>query len=496
MKVLLVLIFISLNTYGSCDFKDITGKDKDQVTARQDLMRADSDTEGVRLAWNGMKDMNKLYKIGTVDAVVQKYEQSLCDGMVDEEFKQKYPKAKVKIQKTDFKGYLITCEGECDGVDLEKPFRSGKIQNPKFPVTDEVPEPKTFHLSTAPGNNYVNASVNDRVANIFNDFDPRGDQDVGDFLDKKMRENILKATGASDMESAAKLLASPEFQYTLEGFIEKIRAGGDPKEIPKKYLDLINTMDAYEIPFEASNNFEKELEDALKTDKDGISNIKIKDAKGPFTIARAQGGDDMTLVVKDKNGQIVKIVGADARGLGLMNMTTRLKEFVANVQRGENTNTFQDLLRISGNAISEADKSMFGSMDMYVDVLEYNLNHSGLTDIDQIVREAHDDYLLLGTGTDQEIENNPTLKALKEKVGDVRFNDIKNRLMHMRAGAMNECNASTKTVKDRITTIHNTLKAMEKAGFNGHFGDSCIGIEYWARSLGAKRLRHLSSDEK
>ena len=61
MKVLLVLIFISLNTYGSCDFKDITGKDKDQVTARQDLMRADSDTEGVRLAWNGMKDMNKLY---------------------------------------------------------------------------------------------------------------------------------------------------------------------------------------------------------------------------------------------------------------------------------------------------------------------------------------------------------------------------------------------------------------------------------------------------
>jgi hypothetical protein len=476
------LIFFILLVWGfsinvlACRYEDVSSVDH---SAKREGIIKKTDDPGLRLSWKDMKQKNKDYLIGTVDEVVGLFESKICDKFSGPEFKKSNPGVDILVTKTDFKGYFITClpKDRCKEVDLKS--YASKLEKPKFKAVGDSTVEEIFEFTTSTGDNYNDGYVKARVIEAYGDkYDPN--KSVGEFLDKELSISIQEATGEKDI---LKLEGNdPVFMEKLQQNIGHFRAG-DHDKIDGNFKKLIQTLDAMEIPFESSDNFDEALERAMESDLDGLEDkagkLKPDDS---YTVSRAQGGDDMTLVIKDSENQIVKVVGADAKGLGMMNMTTRYESYLQNVKNGVSTSTTGDLLRISGEAITVADNRMFSSMDAYKEIFEFNLNNSGISDIDMIIRKSHDDYLTLQYLEESERHKIPSLANLKTKVSE-------EDLMQMRAGAMNACGISRQCVKDRITTIHNTLKLMEKAGIDGHFGDSCIGTEYWARKLGAKALR-------
>ena len=479
-QIFLVLVIVLLSRESiACKYDDVSGAE--QSFRRQAIINS-PDNPGLRLAWKNMKQKNKDYLIGTVDEVVGLFESKMCDKFSNAKFKKKHPGVDVLITKTDFKGYFITClpRDRCKNIDLNAYAR--EMEKPIFKATKNRPTEEVFDFTTSQGDNYNDGYVKARVLESYSGkYDPK--TSVGEFLDKELKESIKLATGSDDLSKLA--VDDPAFMEKLQFNIGHYRAG-DFAEVDENFRPLIKGLDSMEIPFESSDNFDAALESAMKSDVDGFeSGDKKLSSNEKYVVSRAQGGDDMTLVIKDSKGQIVKVVGADAKGLGMMNMTTRYEAYLDNIKNSEvSTNTTNDLLRVSGEAINVADRRMFSSMDAYNEIFEYNLNNSGIADIDMIIRKSHEDYLALQFVDEADRAKIPSLANLKVKIG-------KEDLMQMRAGAMNACGLSKLCVKDRITTIHNTLKLMEKAGIDGHFGDSCIGTEYWARKLGAKALRSL-----
>ncbi|MFT6630629.1 MAG: hypothetical protein ACJAS4_000571 [Bacteriovoracaceae bacterium] len=474
----LVIVLFTGNSF-ACKYDDISGAD--QFNKRKRLIDL-VENPGLRLAWKDMKQKNKDHLIGTVDEVVGLFESKMCDKFSNAKFKKKHPGVDVLITKTDFKGYFITClpKDRCKKVDLNSYVK--EMEKPVFKATKNKPVEEIFEFTTSQGDNYNDGYVKARVLEAYGvHYDPK--TSVGEFMDNELKKAIKLATGTEDF---TKLMGDdPVFMEKLQFNIGHYRAG-DFLDVDLKFRPLIKALDSMEIPFESSDNFDAALENAMKSDVDGFeSGDKKLSLNEKYVVSRAQGGDDMTLVIKDSKGQIVKVVGADAKGLGMMNMTTRYEAYLNNIKNSEvSTNTTNDLLRVSGEAISVADRRMFSSMDAYNEILEYNLNNSGIDDIEMIIRKSHEEYLALQFVDEADRAKIPSLANLKVKIG-------KEDLMQMRAGAMNACGLSKLCVKDRITTIHNTLKLMEKAGIDGHFGDSCIGTEYWARKLGAKALRSL-----
>lgn len=478
-NIILVLGFylISISVF-ACKFENITGDDKESETKRLDLFE-NSSKPGVRFAWNNLKQMNQKYLIGTVDDIVQKFESEICDKIKSNQFERKYPGANILVQKTDFKGYFITCtpEERCKNIDLEK--KLSEIEPPSFPKQQGAEFPEKFNLTTASGDNYPESYMEARRKEKFPNSIEK--QNLAEFINQKLEEGILKATGKPDIKLVD--IKDPEFMTALETSIHYFRKNEFDKVDPK-FLGLVEVLDLMEIPFQGSNNFDAELTTALETS----NKIPSEKPTNLYQLDIARGGDDLIMVVK-KDGIIEKVVGADAQGLGSVNMITRLESYLDYSQQNKPTSEISNLIQISSDALKKADEKMLNSMNAYEFILEYNLNYSGLTDIDQIIRLSHEDYLLLGTDNLLDIDSTPSLRALNVKLGATEFQSVKTGLMRMRAGAINGCGVTNKCVKDRITNIHNTLKVMEQFGVEGHFGDSCIGTEYWARKFGAKGIR-------
>jgi hypothetical protein len=144
------------------------------------------------------------------------------------------------------------------------------------------------------------------------------------------------------------------------------------------------------------------------------------------------------------------------------------------------------VLTSSNEAIEKVNVDMERSMTAYSDsvdkVLEQeNLKLRGKTALPVVISDVGPIKPVIKT-LDQVIAsaNNDYIEQIvREKPGS----NVK--LMEMRAGSVCNCDGQDiKVVMNRITATHNRLKLMEKAGYHGHFGTSCIGVEYWVRKLG------------
>ena len=437
---LLFLILMTFEVHASCVFQDVSPSEMHDV--RKALIDK-TENRGLRVAINSMKSLNQEFGTGSVDKAVEIYNQSICKAIENDNILKN---VKIEVMKTDFKGYYITCDPSavCEKSNVLK----DAIKGIKVKVFGADGTSSKINTSRVFADNYVEGYQKGRLKGI--EAMMGDDIDIEKFLRNKMDKALEKLYG--DTLKDRNFTIDNDEMKKIEAYIDDYRIG-KISAIPKEYIDLIETLDQMEIPFADSNNFDVELKNALITDNDGVSSNQKNIGKGKYTIDIAKGGDDMILVVKE-NGQIVKVIGADAKGLGRLNISTRLLSYLSR-------NDTDSMYDVSERAMNNANTTMKDSMNTYVEKMEKALNSGNGEDIDQLIKRAFDDY---------------------------HHDNISRGLMQMRTGAIDNCGGDTKRVKDRITDIHNTLKLMEKAGIDGHFGDSCIGVEYWSRKLGAKRI--------
>jgi hypothetical protein len=467
--VKVITIFILLCTslaFGSSDcsndIKDLTLKKNEQ--ARIDFIANTSgvDQSGIRIGFGGIKEMNNFYGLGGVNDIlgckkevvykdkdgktktkkINGYEGDLRDSLKSEQFKRSNPNINVEIFKTDFKGYYAVCTPmpSC-AVIVQAQIDS--VPAPKFPkpATEKLAGKEhlvdSFTVTSVKGKNYKEAYVDARKIAEFGD----DTQALHEYVDKKMKSAIKKATGKKSINKIP--VDDPTFMKQLSQNIEEFRNKGIDSVDPK-FRDLVGVLDIMESPFASADNIESEISSALQE-------------KGRVTTAKT--GDDLFLIVKD--GQNVeKIIGADARGLGVTNMTTRFQEYLKFLQSGKKVENMQDIIDISETAMKSADEIMDKSLSTYNDVLVKELKSPNGRSIDQMIRAAHDKYVVL--------------------------TDMNPKLMQIRAGALDDCGKDPKVIMNRVTAIHNRLKLMEKANVNGFFGMSCLGTEYFLRLSGLK----------
>lgn len=460
MKILLMIfsIFIQI-VFADCS-KDVTDLTKESnVDLRKQFIERSGDfvgtQNGVRIAFNGMKEMNNFHGLGGVnnslgcvkeienaDGTITKvngYEGDLRDRLTSSDFKKNNPNVDFKIYKTDFKGYFITCSPmpSCSSI-ISKEV--SKVPSPTFP---EIPAEKlegkskpNFFISSLEAESYREGYIRARAKDIYGEIN----LPLNEFIEQEMNEAIKEATG----NSPDKVSLSPSFNEELRLNIDKFRTGGI-ESVDPKLRRLVNALDTLlETPFANADNIEEVLSDAVDSNN---------------RIATAQTGDDLFVVIKDKNG-VEKIIGADARGLGITNMTTRLDEFVSRAQSGRVLSTVDDIYDLSVKAMNKADDIMEKSLSTYNSLLKAELADPRGRSIDQMIKSAHDNYHQLSSR-------------------DPNY-------MQIRAGAINDCGNHPKKIMDRITAIHNRLKLMEKANIEGFFGMSCLGTEYFLRKAGLK----------
>lgn len=423
--------------------KDASGVDLN-VLERQKLI-GNYDNKGVRVAYNGVKGQNSLYGLGGVNEVLDRYESGICNHFESNDFKKQNPNIKVDIKKTDFKGLYITCTpvGKCEDI-VKK--NMAKTEAPKFPEPpkDKVQELKKsgkpipkFSTTSVIANSYSEGYIKARAKSEFGDISDNLLEDIN----KKMEAGYLEATGGK------KIAHTDAFKKELAQNIELARSGS-PEKVNPKFRNLISALDVMmETPFAAADNVEKLLEETLSK-PDGIYEVKT--------------GDDLFVVVKEK-GEVQKIIGADARGLGVTNMLTRLEEYDKIRSAGESKfNSLEDVFKSSINAMGKADEVMDKSMSVYNKFLAEELRNLNGRSYDQAIGYAHQRYI-------EETKLDPTL-------------------MEMRAGSIQNCGNDPKKIMNRVTAIHNRLKELEKAGIEGSFGTSCLGMEYLVRKAGLKNL--------
>lgn len=449
-KIIFTLILINFNIcYAKCNFENLTD---DSLYEQRHKIFNDLENSGVRVAWQDMKKMNKDYLSGTVDTVVLEFEKSFCDNLETQEVKDRYPGANIEIKKMDFKGYYITCtpKEKCLGIDLEA--RIERISPPKFPKTSKVLEAKTFEFVAAKAENYQEGYIRARVKVGYPEYDGKNPE-LHTFIKNELDLSIREVFGISDLSQLENF--DEQLKAELRHNLALFRSGNGAEEMDPKYKKIALALDVLmETPYAGSNNFHEELKKCIN----GTENKTKR-----FSFCTAQSGDDMNIFVK-KDGAITKVVAVDARGLGTLNMMKRLEEYVDYTQKGGNLNHMHDVFNVSNAAILKADEQMKFSMKEYVDNIKRSFDAAPHFDfdIDQTLRFSQDTY------------NNA-------QKGD-------HRLMQMRAGVIELCGDDTKCLLNRMTIIHNNLKLLENKDYNGHFGDSCVGTEYWVRKLGAKGI--------
>ncbi|OUR95413.1 hypothetical protein A9Q84_16395 [Halobacteriovorax marinus] len=451
MKFLRLLLFFFSYSAWCCEVVDITSEAS--VAFRQALI-GNSDNSGVRVAFNGMKEMNNRHGLGGVNSSLDVYQKNLCNKLNSSEFKKSNPNVNVKITKTDFKGYFITCtpKSTCGGA-IE--VAVSKVPKPRFPDLSPqklselkakpgyLPDSEVFNIFTSEGANYQESYIKARAkATYTNVTEP-----LHEFIDKEMKQGISRATSSMGLEAQ-----DPKFMSKLSKEIEVFRSTG-MGDVDKNFKQLINGLDSLmETPFANSDDIEKELSRAF-TAKNSANALG-------YSTSTAQTGDDLFIVIKKGDG-VEKIVGADARGLGVTNMTTRLTEYLSVTGGGASGfKSMTEVFKTSKGAMLKADKLMEKSLSTYNDIIVKELKNANAKGIDHILGIAHEKYAKM-------VELDP-------------------ELMQIRGGAIDDCGPDNKLIMNRVTAIHNRLKLFEKAGLDGIFGASCLGTEYLLRLRGLK----------
>lgn len=441
MKSLLVLTFIiSFSAFANgVNFENLTANDPQSIAARNAVIDNKSNS-GVRLAWDGMKEMNKVHGPDQVDASVAQFEEVMQRQLASEGIQN------VQIRKMDFKGYYITC--------TPTPGCTNQLESAvKRLPPGQIGNGQNFNLVSATAGNYEEGYIKARTMAAYGDRFKEGDN-LTQFINNEVKASIREAFGASANTDLSKLSLNDPAK--MEGFtktIEDMRQGRALTPEQQPYKRLVDAMDnLLEAPFKASNNLDAELKAATSTD--------IKAAgPGKYKVSTAISGDDLFVVLKDHNGNTVKVIGADARGLAVTNMSTRYEEVVKRIKAGESIDNFRDILNLTSDATDAADKRMADSISEYVQSIQNSIdNMPAGANLDDALRGAHEKYHRL-------------------TIEDPSF-------MQMRTAAIPSCNPTPSCIQSEVTTIHNMLKKMEAKGIEGHFGDSCLGVQYWLRKLG------------
>lgn len=471
MKIYFSIAIISIFTFSKSiladtAFMNISGNDI-QNSASRTLLLNNSNKPGIRLAWEGMKEMNKEFKPGTVDISIKEFEDNAVK-LFNTDFKKQHPEIKVDIMKTDFKGYQIYCKPmpsclEATSNFVKKLPPGNLIEKDK---DGKVIKTKEFNHVSASGKNYKEGYIKARASSAYSEFSKLVNCEgikckkvnLEEFIDQEMKKALREATGIKDITKIPK--NDPIFQKNLKELIELTRAG---KEIPdsKKHLlkfkPLVKALDTLlETPFTNSNNLDDELKNAVK------NKVKLVPPK-KYALSTAISGDDLFVIIKDKDGNIVKVVGADAKGLGVTNMTTRLDQVLDQYKNNGKINSMNDVFDLSKRATDNADITMDKSIKQYIQTIEESLNspNTNNKNLTNSLERAHKKY------------HGDTLKPGSS-------------LMQMRTAVVPHCGKSNQCLMDNITVIHNLLKKMEMSGHNGHFGDSCIGIHFWLKKMKIK----------
>lgn len=384
-----------------CEVKNITGDDFQ--SERSNLFN--SRDSGVRIAYNGIKAANTQFGLGAVNSAMEAYEKNLCRNL---------PKG-TQVYKTDFKGYFFKCNSNCEEMNsIIKTIESPVLPDNKMRLSTTSVSSGSFKEG------YVKAravseygEVGDNFINFVNDEIRASLDDLGDKIHKKSFKSEL----AKDIELYRKSKLD---------------------DIDPKMLRLIKSMDVLvEVPYSNSNNIDDELKRALN------SNTKV---------SSAQTGDDLFIVVKDGK-DVSKVIGADAKGLGVLNITSRFDNILERHKNNKNIDDIDALYELSLNSIKDADETMEKSMQLY----------------EKLIREEVLNY------PDRELE--VSIGMAHKRYNHLALEDV--NLMEMRAGALSNCGKDPQEIMNKITAIHNRLKVLESNGIKGYFGRSCLGAEYW-----------------
>lgn len=418
-----------------------------QTALRQQLYN-EVDDPGIRLAYLGIKDHNKKHLPGSVDEAMLVYEERVRKTL--EVLENQNPGLEIKMTKVDFKGYQISC--------IPQSFcRNSNLMNAMKQSLDAVENVKingdSFRTVSAIGDNYIDGYKKAKAIANFPDY--KNGANFYQFLDEKLKEAIKQATGKEvDKIDPYDL----HFLKNLEQQISDYRSG-KLNRVDPKFLPLINVLDnLMEIPFEASHNLGEQLTKALGVDNDS------QKVKG-YQISTALSGDDLFIVIKDKDNNIIRVIGSDARGLGVSNMVTRLQEAVSFYKKKTSLTSNQQSNEISTYAIHRADELMESSMKRFQEILTRKISIApDHFDLDEIIHQAHHDYF--------------------EEASTKNKN-----LMLLRNAAITDCIPSSsinhnKCIMNKIGSIHNLLKELESRGVDAHFGDSCMGVLYWLKKYG------------
>lgn len=406
MRVILSLIlFLSAGLY-ACEIVNLTGET--QVEARKALIN--SHKPGVRIAYSGLKSANASLGLGGVNKLMERYEKDLC---------AKLPKGS-RVLKTDFKGYFVECSGSCQDM--------ARLAKTISPSTSKL------GVSVVEANSYSEGYIKARVVN---EYGVRSGT-LSEFIDEEVKDSLR---GIQEVRK------SPAFERQFKEAIELYRKD-KIENIDPAMLRAIRAMDVMlETPFANSNNIDVELDKALRS-------------KDKFSFA--QTGDDLFVVMKNK-GKVEKVLGADARGVGVLNIVTRLQEVEDYYKARDKLESVEDLTKLSNRALVNADDIMDKSLNTYKDFLYKAIHEHPERALDESIAFAHNQYLKLANS-------------------DHNFLEI-------RAGALTDCGGDRLEIMNRITAIHNRLKDFEAKGLNGYFGSSCIGLEYWLIKNGLKKLK-------
>lgn len=426
----LLSLFSFINSY-ACEVVDLT--DQSRANARTELFN-NMDNPGVRLAWSGMKEMNKQFGLGGVNAVIASHEKTICESLQSNTFKNANPDIKVEVLKTDFKGYYINCSPTPSCVSVVNQNISS-IRPPTFPESDI-----TFNTINTEASNYQEGYVKTRVISEYPNFTPP----LHDFIETEMNEavRIAKASAPGVSESQFKdLLTKNADLYRTEGL----------ESVDPAFRRLVQGLDnLLETPFVGANNIENELTNALNSS--GVINREGHQVTSAIT------GDDLFIVVK-KDGEVVKVIGSDARGLGVTNMVTRYLEY-AEQRKSGGISSMNDVFDLSMRAINRADAKMDESLSTYFQFVEEELRKGNWDSVDDMIESAHHRYhIKIEEGQD---------------------------LMIVRSGSIELCGADQGCLMNKVTALHNRLKGLEKLGVDLSYGASCLAIEYHLFAVGLK----------
>ena len=162
----------------------------------------------------------------------------------------------------------------------------------------------------------------------------------------------------------------------------------------------------------------------------------------------------------------MKVIGADARGLGKVNMIERIKELRRHKKaNGIGALSMKDIIRIGDNATTNANVVMDISLDTYEESIIDAIRSAPDKDIDELIKignEVYDEKVLVD--------------------GD---------MMHMRTTILSDCGTDKDKIMNQVSALHKRQKIFETYGRKVDIGASCIGLEYFLLQKGLKRVHQL-----